>query len=256
MTAFNLNDLQEVHRAMTHVWSVRPEWTSYAGDASYEELHEWPQTWSSDTEDPPWLPHWGNFLAPGFPDIANLDDDEVAYELHTSVFQVPEGDLTRIYNIPLAYEHMWTIRLYIRELEDNDLDGTEIEEIADVQEPSTPTNDPMPMVLIPDSSSESEIEMTDDEEDEGQSNVGDILEDMRVSAEAQGWRILRPRELFPIVNEVRIPQQVKENCHEALRILEAIMETDDRTLMENDFVELCNVLKDIHQMRGDQEVET
>jgi hypothetical protein len=260
MTAFNLNDLQEVHRAMTLTWSVKPEWPSYVGDASYEEYGEWPQTWTSEIDPPPWLPHWGNFLAPGFPDIVNLDDDEVAYELHTSVFQVPEGDLTRIYNVPLEYENMWTIRLYIRELEDNDLDGTEdvAEEAAEDQEeqevqdgpeePVTPEWRPLSVVEGVPLESDSD---SDDESEIGLTDGSDSEEEFEVSPE-QAIGIVR--QLFP--EEPVVPQHVKDNCREGLRILEEIMGRETPVMKENDYVELCNIFRDVFQMKGSHEVVT
>jgi hypothetical protein len=235
MTAYNLNDLQEIHRAMTLTWSVKPELSSYVGDASPEEHGGWPQTWTSEIDPPPWLPHWGNFLAPGFPDIVNLDDDEVAYELHTSVFQVPEGDLTRIYNVPLEYEHIWTIRLYIRELEDNDLDGTEDQgDDEEQEEPVTP--EWRPPSVLEESDDESEIGLTD-----GSSSEEELTIDL-------------VRQLFP--EELMVPQQVKDNCREGMRILEEIMDREVPVMRENDYVELCNIFKDVFQMRGSQEVIT
>jgi hypothetical protein len=249
MTAFNLNDLQEIHREMTLTWTVKPEWSSYVGDASPEEHAEWPHLWTSEVDTPPWHPHWGNFLAPGFPDIVNLDDDEVSYELHTSVFQIPEGDLTRIYNLPLEYEHIWTIRLYVRELEDNDLDGTEDQEEQEAHEVAeegvvTPRgrqlSDGYGTTVGSYSDSDSEIGLTDD---------SDSGSEFDVSPE-QAIGIVR--QLFP--DEHVVPQHVKENCRNGLRVLEEIMAREGQVMQENDYVELCNVFRDIFQMRGSDEV--
>jgi len=221
---------------MTVTWSVKPEWDSYIGDATLEEHGEWPHLWSSEVDQPPWLPHWGDFLAPGFPEIVNLDDDEVAYELHTSVFQVPEGDLTRIYNVPLEYEHIWTIRLYIRELEDNGLDGTEDHE--DDEEGTMTPEGTVPPEDVEESDDEFEIGLTDGSSDEEEDEI----------------TIGVARQLFP--EELVVPQQVKDNCREGLRILEEIMDREVPLMKENDYVELCNIFKDVFQMRGSQEVIT
>jgi hypothetical protein len=260
MTDFILDELQEIHRAMTVTWSVKPEWDSYSGDASLEEHGEWPHLWSSEVDQPPWYPHWGDILAPGFPEISRIDDEEIAYELHTSIrpfvpFQGdPEGDLTAIYNVPLEYEHIWTIRLYIRELEDNGLDGTEDHEEDEDQEDEQGAENQEPMTpegrqLISDDS-DTEYSLSEDSDDEFEVT----------QEEAMGI----VRQLFH--GESVIPQQVKDNCREGLRILEEIMEREAVLataaggrlpgMRETDFVELCNIFKDVFQMRGSQEVLT
>ena len=42
-------------------------------------------------------------------------------------------------------------------------------------------------------------------------------------------------------------EERKEMCGKALEILESIMEKEDQRLCEGDFVELCNVLKELHK---------
>ena len=226
MTDFILDELQEIHRAMTLAWSVKPAWDSYIGDATLEEHGEWPQTWTSEVDPPPWYPHWGDILAPGFPEISRIDDEEIAYELHTSIRPSvpfhgdPEGDLTAIYDVPLEYEHIWMMRLYIRELEDNGLDGTE-DHVAEED--------------VEESDDEFEIGLTDgSSDDEQETNV--------------------VRQLFP--GEPVVPQQVKDNCREGMRILEEIMGREVPVMKENDYVELCNIFKDVFQMKGSLEVIT
>jgi hypothetical protein len=233
MTDFILDELQEIHRAMTVAWSVKPDWDSYVGDATLEEHGEWPQTWIADVDPPPWYPHWGDILAPGFPGISRIADEEIAYELHTSILRVPSGDLTAIFNVPLEYEHIWTIRLYIRELEDNDLDGTE-----DHEEGTMTPEGTVPPEDVEESDDEYEIGLTDGSSDE---------EEYELTIDVA-------RQLFP--EELVVPQQVKDNCREGLRILEEIMDREVPVMKENDYVELCNIFKDVFQMRGSQEVIT
>jgi len=246
---------------MTMVWSVKPDWNSYTGDASMDDHGEWPQTWTDDVETPPWKPRWGDVLSPLGDDLSpdtdpfdmdpfGMDEDDIAFELHTSVFQVSEGDLTTIYIIPLDYEHIWKIRLYIRELEDNGLDGTEDQEDQGVAAPPVEDDNMTPRgrtlaVLYGSGSgsdSESEIGLTDgsgSEEEEDERALNDVY-----------------RTLFPDdgSDELRVPQQVKDNCREGLRIVEDIMDRADRRMNENDFVELCNIFKDVFQMKGSDEV--
>ena len=42
-------------------------------------------------------------------------------------------------------------------------------------------------------------------------------------------------------------EERKEMCGKGLEILESIMEKDDQRLCEGDFVELCNLLKELHR---------
>ena len=42
-------------------------------------------------------------------------------------------------------------------------------------------------------------------------------------------------------------EERKEMCSKGLEILETVMEKDDQRLCEGDFVELCNLLKELHK---------
>ena len=42
-------------------------------------------------------------------------------------------------------------------------------------------------------------------------------------------------------------EERKEMCSKGLEILETVMEKDDQRLCEGDFVELCNLLKELHR---------
>jgi hypothetical protein len=275
MTDFILDELQEIHRAMTVTWSVKPEWDSYVGDATLEDHGGWPHLWSSEVDPPPWHPHWRDILAPGLInlDISRIDDEEIAYELHSSIrpfvpFQGdPEGDLTTIYNVPLEYEHIWTIRLYIRELEDNGLDGTEDHEEdeddgEDEDAPMTPEGRQHHITTIDANWLESAASAWDPTDDDSETSDTEfsLSEDSEDSEDEITIGVAR--QLFP--GENMVPQQVKDNCREGMRILEEIMEREADLaaaaggrlpgMRENDFVELCNIFKDVFQMRGPQDV--
>jgi hypothetical protein len=91
---------------------------------------------------------------------------------------------------------------------------------------------------------------------------GDESEDEEGTSEAEDYGFVFDRDgAYPILDEEHIrrmgPQNViveeemygkrKEMCSKGLGILESIMETDDQRMGEGDFVELCNLLKELHR---------